>query len=80
MSKAPITVNGRIFNWPKRTLVVICLDGSEPSYTDEARKRGLRSRAAFKLIEIDDKLALLGELATTAQRTTVSDADFLSPC
>ena len=41
MSKAPITVNGRIFNWPKRTLVVICLDGSEPSYTDEARKRGL---------------------------------------
>ena len=41
MSKAPITVNGRIFNWPKRTLVVICLDGSEPAYTDEARKRGL---------------------------------------
>jgi phosphonoacetate hydrolase len=41
MSKAPITINGRIFNWPKRTLVVICLDGSEPAYTDEARKRGL---------------------------------------
>jgi phosphonoacetate hydrolase len=41
MTKAPVTVNGRIYNWPKRTLVVICLDGSEPAYTDEARKRGL---------------------------------------
>ena len=41
MSKAAITINGRIFNWPMRTLVVICLDGSEPAYTDEARKRGL---------------------------------------
>ena len=41
MNKAPVTINGRVFNWPKRTLVVICLDGSEPAYTDEARKRGL---------------------------------------
>jgi phosphonoacetate hydrolase len=41
MTKAPLTINGRVFNWPKRTLVVICLDGSEPAYTDEARKRGL---------------------------------------
>ena len=41
MTKSPVTVNGRTYNWPKRTLVVICLDGSEPAYTDEARKRGL---------------------------------------
>lgn len=41
MTKSPVTVNGRTYNWPKRSLVVICLDGSEPAYTDEARKRGL---------------------------------------
>lgn len=41
MNKTPIIINGRIHKWPWRTLVVICLDGSEPAYTDEARKRGL---------------------------------------
>jgi len=41
MTKAPVTINGRSFHWPKRTTVVICLDGSEPAYTDEARKLGL---------------------------------------
>ncbi|NBQ39358.1 MAG: phosphonoacetate hydrolase [Alphaproteobacteria bacterium] len=41
MIKSPLTINGRVFQWPKRTLVAICLDGSEPAYTDEARKRGL---------------------------------------
>jgi phosphonoacetate hydrolase len=38
---SPLTINGRAYSWPKRPLVVICLDGSEPAYTDEARKRGL---------------------------------------
>jgi len=41
MTKSSLTINGRVFQWSKRTLVVICLDGSEPAYTDEARKRGL---------------------------------------
>jgi len=41
MTKSSLTINGRVFQWPKRTLVVICLDGSEPAYTDEAGKRGL---------------------------------------
>lgn len=40
-SKQPIHVNDRSYPWPKKPLVVICLDGSEPAYTDEARKRGL---------------------------------------
>jgi len=41
MTPTSLTINDRVFQWPKRTLVVICLDGSEPAYTDEARKRGL---------------------------------------
>ena len=40
-AKTPVTVNDRSYAWPKHPLVVICLDGSEPAYTDEARKRGL---------------------------------------
>ena len=40
-NKHPISVNGRTYSWPQKPLVVICLDGSEPAYTDEARKRGL---------------------------------------
>ena len=40
-NKNAIHVNGRIYSWPQKPLVVICLDGSEPAYTDEARKRGL---------------------------------------
>ena len=38
-------------NWLKRQL-------NDP-YVAEARRRGYRSRAAFKLSEIDDKLRLL---------------------
>jgi phosphonoacetate hydrolase len=41
MTHAPLSINDRVYPWPKRPLVVICLDGSEPAYTDEARKRGL---------------------------------------
>ena len=36
-----LTINDRLYAWPKKPLVVICLDGSEPAYTDEARHRGL---------------------------------------
>ena len=40
-TRAPLIINDRSYAWPKKPLVVICLDGSEPAYTDEARKRGL---------------------------------------
>lgn len=36
-----VTVNGRAYQWPARPLVVICCDGSEPAYTDDAMARGL---------------------------------------
>ena len=39
--KSPVTVNGRSYNWPSEPLVVICCDGSEPDYMEQARARGL---------------------------------------
>jgi phosphonoacetate hydrolase len=41
MSKSPVTVNGRAYNWPKSPLVVICCDGSEPAYMEIAMAQGL---------------------------------------
>ena len=41
MTDKTISVNGRDYHWPKEPLVVICCDGSEPAYMDEARERGL---------------------------------------
>ena len=33
---ASITVNDRTYAWPKQPLVVVCIDGSEPDYIEEA--------------------------------------------
>ncbi|MGH6946698.1 MAG: phosphonoacetate hydrolase [Kiloniellales bacterium] len=43
MSRHPdsVTVNGRRYAWPKQPLVVICCDGSEPAYADQAIAAGL---------------------------------------
>ncbi len=35
-----VTVNGRTYAWPKQPVVVICIDGSEPDYTELAIKTG----------------------------------------
>jgi phosphonoacetate hydrolase len=35
-----ITVNGRTYAWPDRPLVVVCIDGSQPEYIEEAIKGG----------------------------------------
>ncbi len=40
-TKPPVEVNGRAYHWPKRPLVVICCDGSEPSYMEQAMAKGL---------------------------------------
>ena len=40
-STAPITVNGRAYRLPERPLVVVCVDGCEPAYLDEAIAAGL---------------------------------------
>ena len=38
--KREISVNGRSYAWPKQPLVVICVDGSEPLYHEEAIAAG----------------------------------------
>jgi len=36
MNKQPIHINDRQYQWPKKPLVVICMDGSEPAYIEQA--------------------------------------------
>ena len=38
--KDPILVNGRRYAWPQAPVVVVCVDGSEPAYMDEAIAAG----------------------------------------
>ena len=40
MTSASVTVNGREYLWPKQPIVVVCVDGSEPAYTEQAVKAG----------------------------------------
>jgi phosphonoacetate hydrolase len=35
-----ITVNGRLYRWPDRPLVVVCVDGCEPDYINQAIEAG----------------------------------------
>lgn len=39
-----VSVNGRDYRWPGAPAVVICCDGSEPAYMEEAMARGLMPR------------------------------------
>jgi phosphonoacetate hydrolase len=36
-----LTVNGKVYTWPSAPLVVVCVDGSEPAYMDEAVAAGV---------------------------------------
>ena len=40
MSRTPLTVNGRTYRWPDRPLVVVCVDGCEPDYINQAIEAG----------------------------------------
>lgn len=40
-NRKSVSVNGRTYAWPEAPLVVICCDGSEPAYMEEARAKGL---------------------------------------
>jgi len=42
--KTTISVNGRTYRWPDRPLVVVCVDGCEPDYINQAIEAG---RAPF---------------------------------
>src|SRR3989442_13074274 len=35
-SREPIAINGRTYAWPPRPLVVVCVDGCEPDYLEQA--------------------------------------------
>lgn len=39
--KTTITVNGREYNWPDKPCVVVCIDGSEPDYIEQAIADGV---------------------------------------
>jgi phosphonoacetate hydrolase len=41
MQKKSLTVNGRTYRSPQAPLVVVCVDGSEPAYIEEAIKAGV---------------------------------------
>jgi phosphonoacetate hydrolase len=39
--KKPISANGRQYRWMERPLAVVCVDGSEPAYIEEAVRAGM---------------------------------------
>jgi phosphonoacetate hydrolase len=40
VSAAPVSVNGREYRWPSRPVVVVCVDGCEPDYVNQAVAAG----------------------------------------
>ncbi len=40
-AKPVISVNGRDYNWPDKPCVVVCIDGSEPDYIEQAIAAGM---------------------------------------
>ncbi len=40
MSSTALTVNGRAYRWPQQPLVVVCVDGCEPEYINQAIAAG----------------------------------------
>jgi phosphonoacetate hydrolase len=37
----PIALNGTTYRWPSRPVVVVCIDGGDPSYLEAAQKAGV---------------------------------------
>jgi phosphonoacetate hydrolase len=50
-----VSVNGRDYHWPKRPLVVICCDGSEPAYMEQAVAKGLMPQLARIIAKGEDR-------------------------
>ena len=40
MADAALSVNGRLYRWPSRPVVVVCVDGCEPDYINQAIAAG----------------------------------------
>jgi phosphonoacetate hydrolase len=52
-----LTVNGRRYAWPKAPVVVVCIDGSEPAYMDQAIAAGAMPWLAKALPQGTKRLA-----------------------
>src|SRR3989442_8488065 len=50
-SREPITINGRTYAWPPRPLVVVCVDGCEPDYIEQAFLAGAMPYLAAAVAE-----------------------------
>src|SRR5713101_8764557 len=50
-SREPITINGRTYAWPPRPLVVVCVDGCEPDYLEQAFLAGAMPYLAAAVAE-----------------------------
>jgi len=51
---SPLMINGRTYAWPTSPLVVVCVDGSEPAYIEEAVKAGVMPYTAGMLAKGTD--------------------------
>ena len=41
MSRNQIELNGIEYNWPKKPVVVVCIDGSDPEYINRGIEDGI---------------------------------------
>src|SRR5229473_5097152 len=55
--KKPLSVNGRSYAWPKQPVVVVCVDGSEPDYTERAMAAGAMPWLAAALTRGSERIA-----------------------
>ena len=53
----PLAVNGRSYAWPKQPVVVVCVDGSEPDYTQRAVEAGAMPWLASALNRGSERIA-----------------------
>jgi len=53
----PLSVNGRSYAWPKQPVVVVCIDGSEPDYTEKAMAAGAMPWLSTALTRGSERIA-----------------------
>jgi phosphonoacetate hydrolase len=53
-----VEVNGRVYQWPKAPLVVICCDGSEPAYMEIAMAEGLMPNLKMMIAKGENRRGL----------------------
>jgi len=57
MSNVAVEVNGRSYSWPKKPVVGVCVDGSEPGYIEDAIKAGVAPFFERMLVDGTSKIA-----------------------